>query len=150
MPLVMEVVGVIASVAQLADYTGLVLVKLHTFCHTVKDAPTQAKQIRDELQAVISVLHSLGKIEQQKRICHSLQVFRLDAVAAGFNETLKNIERRLRPNRTTGFRRLTWPFTKAEVERVLLRLERFKATSSLALNLHHRYPAVAQRWFLTS
>lgn len=134
----MEIIGVGASVAQLAELSGHVLLKVCKFCTTIKDAPIQVTKIREELQGVTSVLQSLSKIEEDKRIALVLQTFRLERTAIEFNEVLKNIERRLGPERIKGFGRLIWPFTKAEIDRVLLRLERFKGTFSLALNLHHR------------
>jgi hypothetical protein len=82
------------------------------------------------------LLDTLAKILEYDSIqAAPLQPVSLRQSATEFNLLLKALERRINPEQIQGFKRLKWPFSKTENERMIQRIERYKAAFNLALNI---------------
>jgi hypothetical protein len=56
-----------------------------------------------------------------------------------FDLVLKEMDKRIKPDKTKGFQRLVWPFNKNENADFIARIERYKLTFGLALGIHNVY-----------
>jgi hypothetical protein len=130
-------VGLAASACQLAAVAKDVVSNIYKYYDAVKDAPKNSRELRQELGAVSDLLDSLEDI-----LVNSSAKFpstgpdSFQTAITEFQEILKEIRGRVAKPQTEGSKRLRWPFTKAENERLLFRIERYKATFNLALNIN--------------
>jgi hypothetical protein len=134
------VVGLAASVAQLADLAGRVFMGLFGYYRQVKEAPTRSRELRDELQAVADLLDSLKSLFIQltavKEVgLKEVGLLRLEESVAHFETFLVDLENRTMQARTQGIYRLKWPFSKDENRRLIETIGRYKETFILALTM---------------
>src|SRR6266511_6041180 len=69
----LEVLGIVASVIQIADVGARLSVKLLTFSHKVKNADANIKNISHDVAITCDVLRELGanlKKDEQSRLCN--------------------------------------------------------------------------------
>lgn len=139
--------SIAASALGVADYASTVLIKLYRYYLDVKTATATAAQLREEVGIMFSLLNALVQTLESPipRETHS----ELDRAVNGLSQILAEIDGRVTPEATQGFRRLKWPFGQDETERFLARLERFKSIFNLTLNLEHRSPTSLSSCFLT-
>lgn len=130
-------IGLVASLQQLADKTGRVCIQLCNYFDGVKEAPSRSKELRDELQTISKTLHSLATCLSNSSM-PDLPPHILKAVKE-FGEIIHNLEKQSSHKCTQGFRRFLWPFNEAKIQRTLLRIERTKATLTMALNIQQTY-----------
>jgi hypothetical protein len=136
------VVGLLASIGQVAAQTVTIVVSLSNYYRDVKDGPAQSKELRDEFYNVSELLDCLKKALANNPGVLVEQHAALQRSIAEFQNVLNELGHRIKPKRTLGIRRLKWPFSKAENETLISKLERYKATFSFALNISHTYAIV--------
>jgi Fungal N-terminal domain of STAND proteins len=131
----MEAVGFVASVAQLADLAVKVFGDLHRYYHGVKNAPVRAKELREELGGILRVVETLKDVLSDTPSKIGISSETLVGVVDQFTETLLDMEKQVDAERAKGIRRMKWPFNEHEIQEVIDKIERFKNTFNLALNL---------------
>ena len=119
-------VGLAASAAQLAGLAKDIVANMWRYFEAVKDAPKNAEQLRQEVGHLSTLLDRFDD--------KSLESLFTDKTPLDeFLEILKEL--RVAPRETKGSRRLKWPFTQDQNKRLLDRIERYKASFNLALNM---------------
>jgi hypothetical protein len=123
-------VGLVASVAQLADMVRAIVGNMYQYFEAVKDAPLHSKELRAEMATLCNILDSLddGVSKIRVKVTQNL----LDALG-GLKLLLKELEPRVSKSETKSLKRWRWPFTQSENERLLSRITRYKETLNLAL-----------------
>lgn len=135
-------VGLAASAAQLATLAGAVLTNLYQYCRNVAMAPKYSEQLRRELGIVCDLLVDLQMVFEAN--VHRLSRPSLNTEFQDFNEILQELMRRTTPKQTKGKERLMWPLRQDENARFLSRIERFKSSYSLLLNIIQAYTQPSQ------
>lgn len=135
-----SVIGLAASVQQLAGFTVTVVGKLYAYYGDVSKAPEQAEKLREELRASILLINALEDTLGKK---NPEDVARdrptLSATVTQFKQMLEQFDERVQINKTKGFKRLVWPFNKKENADFISRIERYKSAFILALDIQHIY-----------
>ena len=125
-------IGLVASVAQIAEHAIKLVTALNNYCHEVKEAPARSKELRDEFATVSHVLNALKETLSIDSIALNVS---LERSVQEFQNLLSELEPRISQERTKGLSKFKWPFNKAENEKFIHKIERYKATFSLALNI---------------
>jgi DNA repair exonuclease SbcCD ATPase subunit len=131
------VVGFAANVAQLVDLALAVFTNLHKYSRNFESAPKRSEQLRREVNHVVDLLADLQDIFKKNpneflRRSLELEVKELEVL-------LRELQSRTNPQNTKGFQRLKWPFKEAENEDLIRRIERFKSSFNLAMNISQTY-----------
>ena len=129
-----EVVGLVASVAALAELTLKVFTNLYRYYVDLSLAPESSATLRHELGLTLGIVESLN--ETVKNDTPSLHSYHrsLEGAVAELIKMLEEMERRVGAEQTRGIRKLKWPFTKQENEQYLATIERYKGTINTAMN----------------
>lgn len=142
----LEVIGVVASIAQIAEIGIRLSVKLCSFYRQVKDANQSMQSLSSEVSLTCAILQELGTTLQkddQAKVC-SEQAFKtaqevLDECTAVFKRIDEAIEKEnsvAGKNRfQRGARKLTIAFLGSDLELLKSNLERLKSTMLLMLNV---------------
>ena len=145
-----EVVGIIASIMQIAD-TGLRLsLKLYSFGEIVSTADKSIVTISKDVSLTSSVLRELGKVlNQDREVCSQNAVQTADGIVKeclGVFESMEAVLVKKLPNMGAGFsektkratvllEKLRWPYLQPKLELMRTNLERLKSTLNLMLNV---------------
>lgn len=142
----LEVVGIVASIVQLADIGAKLSVKLCTFYRTVKVANQSLQGLSSDVSLTCSILSELGKtLEQddQARLC-SEQAFctaqdvlqECRAVFQQIENAIENYHQDDETNRLRrGARKITAVFLGPNLDVLKCNLERLKTTTLLMLHV---------------
>ncbi|KAF5851816.1 hypothetical protein GGP41_000555 [Bipolaris sorokiniana] len=130
-----------ASVIAVVDISTKIASLCYQYSVAVKDAKDDIERVR---RKVSDITHILEKIKQ---LFDGQDKTRLSTTKGLSNslkqclEELKSLEAKLDPGKTRktmsrfGFRALKWPFTSKQVDKVILNLEGYEQTFSLALQV---------------
>lgn len=130
------VIGLVASVAQLAGVARVIVASMCLYFDAVKDAPKNSRELRQELFTICDLLDSLDDVLTSPSTKSSFMAPEsLKSAITEFQAILEDMKARVAESQTKGVRRLKWPFTKEENERLLSKLQRYKGTFNLALNI---------------
>lgn len=144
----LEVIGIVASIIQLADLGTKLSVKLCTFYRTVKIANQSLQGLSSDVSLTCSILNEFGKVleqDDQTKIC-SQQAFRTaqqvlvecKAVFEQIETALEKYDREkdieTNPLRR-GARRISAVFAKPDLDVLKSHLERLKTTTLLMLHV---------------
>jgi hypothetical protein len=129
--------AVAKSVDFLADLAKTIVSNMYLYFEAVKDAPRRSEELRLELASVCGLLDSLYATLTQSTISSECLIpsAAIKSAVAQFQVTLNEINARVSVGQLKGLGRLKWPFSKEENERILTRLERYKATFNMALSI---------------
>lgn len=157
-----EIVGLVASVAQIANNGIKLSITLYTFAETVLRADKLIREIASDVSLTSSVLEELGqnlKKDQKSRLCSQNAVKTAEGIvkecAAIFNDingtletTLEKIKPRAgserngrdgahggRKRAVAAYERLKWPFLQPKMQLLRSNLDRLKSTLVLMLNV---------------
>jgi len=134
-----EAVGLAGSIAGLASIALSIVSSLYKYGGDVKSAPARSEELRTEL----SELQTLCKIvEDNVRVTKDGLPEALEGQIKEFRRTLEAMLIRAAREKTAGLRRLKWPFDKAENAEYVARIERFKSTLHLIMNVDQTYVVV--------
>ena len=132
-----EAVGLVGSIAGLANLALSIVSALYKYGGDVKSAPARSEELWKEL----SELQTLCKVvKDSARVNTDGLPEVLEGQIKEFKKTLETMLKRAGRENTTGLRRLKWPFDKAANAEYIAKIERFKATLSLIMNMDHSYP----------
>jgi len=129
--------GLVSCLDQLASAASNIVANMYRYYAAVRDAPKHSEELRREMGALSDLLKDL--VEAVSCIStHSTH-----KVPDSFNtsvkemlETLDGINRRVHPSETLGYKRLKWPFTQKENERLLSKLQRYSTILSGTLDIN--------------
>jgi len=127
-------VGLVAGVMQLADLVLRVITNLHNYYRDFEAAPRCSAQLRTELKRLFLVVSNLQELSEAK-----LRRFSIEAELKDMVELLQEMLSRITPRHTRGVKRLQWPFKEAENKEFLSRIERFKSSFIIILNITQTY-----------
>jgi hypothetical protein len=130
--------GLAATVVQISEFAGQVLLKLYRYYIDVKEGPTRAAELREEVGFALSQLNVLCSALNSGAIT-TFNLSEMRAAASRFHRVLEKIDKPIQPESLQGFRRLKWPFKKEDNEQLIAEIERCKSGFTLALNIGQRY-----------
>jgi len=136
-----SIIGLVAAAAQFLDQGASVIKYVSGLYKDVKDAPTQAERLCDEMATMIVVVTSLKlrldtfpdriPASQQKPITTSIETLQ---------KLLKEMEKRCDPKLLSGLvGRLKWPFKAKEMDEYIERIQRYRGILSMALQQEQLY-----------
>jgi hypothetical protein len=152
---VIAALGVVASVAQLADYGFKLSVKLYTFGESVYTADKSIKIISNDVSLTSTVLNELCRVLESDEehvvsnnaleatrhaVDECLVVFQQlnDALdkSLGNMGMLEKLDRKTKVKRgTVALEKLKWPFKQNKMELLRSNLDRLKASLTLMLQV---------------
>lgn len=150
----LAVVGVVASVAQLADYGFKLSVKLFTFSEAVYSADKSIKNISNDVSLTSTVLKELSEIlnaddanhvsdraidAAQQTVTECLAIFEeldraLDKSLGNLGALDRDGKKKLNRSAAT-LERLKWPFKQTKMDLLRSNLDRLKASLTLMLQV---------------
>jgi hypothetical protein len=140
-------IGLVASIGQLASLAVQVFTNLHKYYRDFEQAPKRSRQLRRELDRTF-VLVTEVQSTFEANPCELLRPS-LESEVEEFKEVLQEMLNRASPQNIKGLRRLKWPFREAENDEFIARIERFKSSFSLVMNIADAYKFFsngAQSW----
>lgn len=126
-----SIIGLSASLAQLAGLAKDIVVNMWRYFDAVKSAPKRSEELRQEVANISSLLDSLDEGSMEV-------IFTTGTPLDEFLSMLKELHSRVSTPTAKGFGRWKWPFTQDENNRLLARIERYKVTFNMALNIKSR------------
>ncbi|CAG8092027.1 unnamed protein product [Penicillium salamii] len=141
----LEVVGVVASIIQLADFGARVAVQLHSFYHKIKKADKNIQRLSIDVSLTSSVLKQFGDIlrdAEQQKICSSEAVSMANQIVTECEQIFQQMESTLKKGvdlkkgKIPKFRlsqKVDFAFSESEVSILQSQLDRLKATMLLLL-----------------
>ena len=128
----MEAIGLLASVAQLADYTGTFLLNLYQYYVDINDAAKCADELRTQVGLSLSLLNALHQI-LPKSLLTQPEYSRLERSLNAVLELFETYNEKIKPENAKGRRILTWPFKKQEIRTLVSSLQEKNTTFQWAL-----------------
>jgi hypothetical protein len=137
----MDAVGAAASIIGIVELTAKLASVCLEYSRAVKNANKDINRLYIELKNLQNVVESV------KQLLDRPESAKLSAARESFtslNECLvqlRNLQKKLEPRKRhqflgkIGLRELKWPFDSKEVDEIVLRLERYKSTISLAFQV---------------
>jgi hypothetical protein len=142
-----EVIGIVASVIQIADLGSRLSVKLWTFSRKVKHADQSIKDISNDVALTCDVLRELGdnlKQDEQSKLCSTNAVNTAEGIIQECMKVFRALEGVLDGNFAAELTssvvkkipgRFKYPFWEPQIELMRSNLERLKSTLLLMLNV---------------
>ena len=148
----MAELGIIASVAQIADLGVRLSLRLYTFGETVASADNSISAISKDVSLTSSVLRELGQTlekDQQSRLCSQNALETADGIVKECFEIFQSMDKSLAKSMSrlglqngqrgaktvAALERLKWPFLQPKMQLLRSNLERLKSTLLLMLNV---------------
>ena len=151
-----EIVGTVASIVQLVQLSGSILVTGYGYLSKVSKAPSEIRELLTESAGLNCVL---GQLQHMAESSNSPDMTLYSLLQNGvFNDcyqSLDSVKRSLeaceqigsRDARNLG-RRLVWPFKEKEAKSMMQRIGRLRALLSSALNSESAWVPLSEIWFL--
>lgn len=142
-----EILGIAASVLQIADLGGRLSVKLFTFSRKIKNAHKSIDSISQDIAATGAILHQLGselKKDEQLRLCSPEAVSTAKELVQECNRIFVELNTALDggKSQTQGGRlilgwkdRLKFSFLEPQIDLLRSNLERLKSSLAVMLNV---------------
>ena len=129
--------GAAASALQVADAAARVFISVYQYYRNVKDAPLKAGILRNELQNLSTLLDATrGSIETAMQNPVRYQMI---AVPLGeLKRLVLEMEERVKEAKMVPSKRLKWPFTEKQNDRLISQIQRYRTDLVLALNIDQR------------
>ena len=131
-------IWIATNVVGLADVTFRVFKAVADYYHAVKSATAKSQELQDELFAISNVTRNIALLLSNTPTGKESVV--PDESVTQFRALLEEIRTKIALSAGDIQKRLEWPLTVKENAEYIDRLERFKSTFSLALNVYQRYP----------
>ena len=126
----------LAAIGGVAELTLAVFSNLYRYYRDILKAPKYSDDIRRELGVMLGVTTSLREaIKQDKSAMTAASKSALENAVDDFDSLLREMEDRVAPKFIHGRRVLLWPFSMDENRHLLERIERYKNTFDLTLEL---------------
>lgn len=139
-----EILGIAASVLQIAELGGRLSVKLFTFGRKIKNADKNIDSISQEIAATGAVLQQLGNTlekDDQRKLCSDEAVTTARDLVAECHKVFSELEDSL-DGRSSSSKlvsiwknRLKYPFLEPQIDLLRSNLERLKSSLLVMLNI---------------
>lgn len=141
-----EILGLAASVIQIAELGAKLSVSLFTFTRKVKNANKTIDALSQEIAVTGAVLQQLGETlsnDKSVKVCSQEAIDTAKKLVLDTEKVFKNLENLLdvqeKPNsrfrKAVNLKRLKFPFLESEIEQVQANLERLKSSLLVILNV---------------
>jgi hypothetical protein len=122
---------------------------MYQYYEAVRDAPKYSKELRQEMSVVCELIFTLEEVfsSASPETPFPASPSLLDSINE-FKTMVNEMNARVTVPKSTGIRRLKWPFIKDENIDRLSRMVRYKASFSLAFDIKNAW--VSERCFLIS
>ena len=135
--------GVATGVAQFADLAANVYMSLFKYFRSVKQAPKLSEELKKEALSVSNVVdHLKSLLETRNTETVNISASSKETLTE-FSQTLTDMNNQVAVKESEWGKRLKWPFTEKENQEYLSKLERYKSTFSLELDVIQRYILLA-------
>jgi hypothetical protein len=139
-----SIVGLVAAGVQFVDCGIKILKVLIHVCNEVAEARAEANELRTEIDTTIHVVTSLRVLLETDPDCIS------ESQKGTLNESLKSaikitedmldkLEKSVSASQKKKLHRVIWPFKKKEVTEYVEKIQRYKGTIQLALQVNQTY-----------
>ena len=143
---VLAAIGIVASVAQLADYGFKLSLKLYTFSSTVSSASDSIKSLSSDVSLTSTVLQELCLIIKSDEESHVVSDTAIHATSqtvkdclAVFEQLDEALDKSMKGIEEKGGKRvmekLKWPFKQPKMDLLRGNLDRLKASLTLMLQV---------------
>lgn len=148
-----EALGLVASIIAVLQITNTVISVCHDYGAALHGASSELSQVQNEIETLRDVLQTLEPLAKQAELAGPAAGTSLSALflICGPNSLLehcldevKRLDEKLKspswsnrfgPKRKALVQALRWPLKEAETRKILEKLERFKNTLALAVNV---------------
>lgn len=141
----LEVIGIVASIVQIADLGARISVQLCSVYRTVKDANDSMRSLSSDVSLTCSVLHELAsalKQDSETQLCSptafetTTEILKeCKAVFEKINDEIKRDQATEKNPILRGAQKLTLAFQGPDLDLLKSNLERLKSTMLLMLNV---------------
>ncbi|KAJ5175162.1 uncharacterized protein N7482_001039 [Penicillium canariense] len=142
----LEVIGVVASILQIADLGAKLSVKLCSFYRTVKDANKSMQSLSSDVSLTCSILQELGRVleqDEQTKLCSQKAFGTAQEVLTECKAAFETIDSAMEKQRQEGARnpvlrgarKITVAFMGPNLDLLRSNLERLKSTMLLMLHV---------------
>lgn len=143
----LEILGLAASVIQIAELGGKLSVQLFTFTRKVKEANKSIDALSQELASTGAVLKQLGETltkDKQLRVCSQEALSTARGLVQDTNKVFTKLQRVVEgdeksnekfPKGISLKQRIRFPFVESQIEQVQANLERLKSSLLVILNV---------------
>jgi|SRR5579862_9214431 len=113
-------IGAAAALEQLGEATAAVFYNLYKYYDAIENAPRCSQELQNELSVMRDQLSLLTDelLNKSETGLTSISPSLPEAINE-FKTLLAEMSVRTRPSQTTGVKRLKWPFTRIENEKIL-------------------------------
>lgn len=141
-----EILGLAASVIQIAELGGKLSVRIFTFTRKVKNANKTIDALSQEIAVTGAVLQQLGEIlsqDESVKVCSQEAIDTAKKLVSDTEKVFHGLENLLdvenKPNsrirKAVSFKGLKFPFLESEIEQVQANLERLKSSLLVILSV---------------
>jgi hypothetical protein len=131
----MEVVGSVASVAQLFELSGTIILNLYHYWEDVRGSTSRIANLRKEIGVSLYVLGRLALLVSRDS---SLSEEILETKVQSLQTTLEELDHSVKPEKYRGLMRLRWPIDKRKIEGFIDQLHKHNIQLLLLLNTEQR------------
>ena len=128
----MDVVGFVASVAQLFELSGTIILNLYHYWEDVRGSTSCIADLRKEIGVSLYILGRLGQLGSRD---NSLSDEVLETKVRSLRTTLEELDHSVKPEKFQGLKRLRWPIDKGKIERFIDQLHKHNIQFLLLLNI---------------
>lgn len=129
-------IGLVASVDQLTALAKTIVSNLYQYFNAVQKAPKRSLELRNEMGVICGLLEKLQVLTNEPSFPSSAPL--KDAIPS-LQTILAEMNTRIAERQTKGLRKLKWPFSEEENNRLLSRISHYIGTFNMALNLRNSY-----------
>lgn len=138
------ITGLVAAGAAFVELAYKVLKTLSRFIVDITAVPRQAVQLQYEISSLVGVITALKlTLTMTPSIILATEEASLsDSVRSSvvvLEEMLEKLERRTETSQRTGFQRLIWPLKTKDMDQYIDRIQRYKGTVSLVMQIGATY-----------
>lgn len=139
-----EIIGLAASVIQIAELGGKLSVKIFTFARKVKNANKTIDALSQEIAVTGAVLQQLGGTlsdNKSVKVCSQEAIDTAKKLVSDTEKVFRSLEKLLDNDEKSSskfrvnLKRLKFPFLESEIEQVQANLERLKSSLLVILNV---------------
>jgi hypothetical protein len=136
-----SVLTIATATAQFLELTITVVKGLYDYCQTVNEAPECSRQLQNEVIQVSNVLMDLQSA--LKSIPNDVQLPKtiksLSETSTEFTQVMNEMASHIEVKHRDIRKRLKWPFDEKQNKKYLSKVEMFKGTATLVLNIVQLY-----------
>ena len=128
--------GAAATIGALAGLAKDVVCNMYRYYEAVRDAPKRAQELRQEMGIMCELLDILEQVANGPEFKASGRLFATISVAiVAFKETLEEMSKLTSAANVKGTKRLKWPFSNEKNDKMLEKMQTYKTSFTLALQL---------------